>query len=493
MTTFLACIVSISFCLPLSSQAFLQPGFEASGMLAQGSGTSNSAAQQDSGSGNRRTRKKQPAQKQVGPKYDEYRRIIKEMRSVKAEIDFLFGSMPVGFPKLQAEQQEKINLLKKRQIVLSSQLEEAGIAAFQEASQTGSPFDQNVVNHVMRAMTGKIQPKSLDQRFDPKSGLELANLLTKAGFESPAVYFQAFRAAFAIQDFERAELMLAKIQEQGTNLPDSALQRLAKAKKNWQRELEIRRLEAAADDLPRARIETNAGTLDVELFENHAPIAVTNFINLAEKGFYDGQIFYLVRPGLVAETGCPNGNGKGNPGYRIPCECYGEEIRHHFIGSLSMVSGEKDTGGSKFFFTYQPNPTLDGKYTVFGRVTSSMDPLNNLGPQNKVKPSPDIAAQDTTKIIKVSILRKRNHEYEPTVLALNDAMKAAAAQDAAGTQAPAEEVRSIPRNPLLPSSGTMQPGETPAEGSGTTKETEALKAAKEALEGAREILGSDKK
>ena len=146
-----------------------------------------------------------------------------------------------------------------------------------------------------------------------------------------------------------------------------------------------------------------------ELFENEAPNTVANFISLVEKGFYDGLTFHRVLPGFMAQGGCPNGTGTGGPGYSIPCECYQENHRLHFRGSLSMAHAGRDTGGSQFFLTFRPTKQLDGKHTVFGRVIKGMDVLPQIqrrDPESPNPPTPD-------KIIEAKVLRKRDHPYEP--------------------------------------------------------------------------------
>ena len=98
-----------------------------------------------------------------------------------------------------------------------------------------------------------------------------------------------------------------------------------------------------------------------------------------EKKFYDGLTFHRVIPGFMAQGGDPKGDGTGGPGYTIPDECYQENHRNHFRGSLSMANtGQRDTGGSQFFLTFVPTAHLDGKHTVFGRVIEGMDVLAKL-------------------------------------------------------------------------------------------------------------------
>ena len=135
-----------------------------------------------------------------------------------------------------------------------------------------------------------------------------------------------------------------------------------------------------------------------------------NFVNLVESGYYDGLTFHRVLPGFMAQAGCPDGTGRGGPGYSIPCECHQDDYRRHFRGSLSMAHAGRDTGGSQFFLTFKRTSHLDGRHTVFGRVVEGLDVLSALqrrNPQQAGQPEPD-------RITKAEVLRKRDHEYKPT-------------------------------------------------------------------------------
>lgn len=124
----------------------------------------------------------------------------------------------------------------------------------------------------------------------------------------------------------------------------------------------------------RATIETEKGTINIQLFDEDAPNTVKNFVDLAEKGFYDGLNFHRVIPNFMIQGGCPNGNGRGGPGYRINCE-----INHnlHEAGTLSMAHAGRNTGGSQFFICHSPQPHLDGAHTVFGK-TEDMAVVNSI-------------------------------------------------------------------------------------------------------------------
>ncbi|WP_341739002.1 peptidylprolyl isomerase, partial [Microcoleus sp. CAWBG640] len=101
--------------------------------------------------------------------------------------------------------------------------------------------------------------------------------------------------------------------------------------------------------MTRAIMETDKGTINLELFDADAPNTVKNFVDLAEKGFYDGLSFHRVIPNFMIQGGCPKGNGTGGPGYKINCEINSHK---HLAGTLSMAHAGKNTGGSQFFICH---------------------------------------------------------------------------------------------------------------------------------------------
>lgn len=121
----------------------------------------------------------------------------------------------------------------------------------------------------------------------------------------------------------------------------------------------------------------NGEKIEFELYPNEAPGTVANFVELINKGFYNGLSFHRVIPGFVSQGGDPNGNGTGGPGYTIKCETVGNPHKH-VEGSLSMAHAGRDTGGSQFFIVHDPQPHLNGVHTVFGQVTSGMDTVKAM-------------------------------------------------------------------------------------------------------------------
>lgn len=128
-----------------------------------------------------------------------------------------------------------------------------------------------------------------------------------------------------------------------------------------------------------AEIHTDKGIMKVSFFEKDAPQTVENFVKLSEKGFYDGLIFHRVIPDFVIQGGCPNGDGRGGPGYTIKCELDGEN-QYHDKGVLSMAHAGRDTGGSQFFICHNRENTqhLDRNHTVFGKVMEGTDVIDKI-------------------------------------------------------------------------------------------------------------------
>ncbi len=153
----------------------------------------------------------------------------------------------------------------------------------------------------------------------------------------------------------------------------------------------------AAQEL-KATIKTTMGDMEVKLFYDKVPQTVSNFVTLARQGFYKNLLFHRVIPGFMVQTGDPQGNGTGGPGYSFADE-FRPELKHDKAGILSMANSGKDTNGSQFFITVAPTPHLDGKHTVFGEVTKGADiaiAISNVKAKDS-KPEKDV------KILSVDI------------------------------------------------------------------------------------------
>jgi peptidyl-prolyl cis-trans isomerase B (cyclophilin B) len=121
-----------------------------------------------------------------------------------------------------------------------------------------------------------------------------------------------------------------------------------------------------------ATFHTSRGPIRVQLHDDRTPLTVANFVNLARRGFYDGLAFHRVIPDFMIQGGCPEGSGRGGPGYRFEDE-FDAELRHDRSGVLSMANAGPGTNGSQFFITHGATPWLDGKHSVFGVVVGDDD------------------------------------------------------------------------------------------------------------------------
>lgn len=135
----------------------------------------------------------------------------------------------------------------------------------------------------------------------------------------------------------------------------------------------------------KAEIELKDGVLDIELFDDDAPGTVANFVKLAKSGYYNGLSFHRVIPDFVVQGGCPEGSGRGGPGYTIKCELDGER-QYHDRGVLSMAHAGRNTGGSQFFICHSRRNTahLDRNHTVFGQVVGNVDLIDGIRQGDKM-------------------------------------------------------------------------------------------------------------
>jgi peptidyl-prolyl cis-trans isomerase B (cyclophilin B) len=132
-----------------------------------------------------------------------------------------------------------------------------------------------------------------------------------------------------------------------------------------------------------ATFDTDRGPIKLELYPDKAPLTVANFVNLARRGFYDGLNFHRVIADFMVQGGCPEGSGRGGPGYRFEDET-SNGVRHE-RGVLSMANAGPNTNGSQFFITHVATPWLDGKHTVFGKVIEGLDVVDAVRQGDTIK------------------------------------------------------------------------------------------------------------
>ena len=339
-----------------------------------------------------------------GAKNAQFAQVFGDWKALLSELRDLKNEYRDADLSRQGEIKTRYSELVEKGPALESHLLDVAKAALVESPGTNEEVSQYLVQTAAW----------LWQMDNHEKALPLAELLIENGVEKEAMYEVAGTAAASIAKWELAEKYLNSAKEGGTlsGKGQQCLSELAYYKDAWAKELKIRAAEAEADDLPRVLMKTNEGDIVIEMFENEAPNTVANFIFLVEQGYYNGITFHRVLPGFMAQGGCPEGTGKGGPGYKIPCECHREDRRTHFRGTLSMAHAGRDTGGSQFFLTFVPTRHLDGVHTAFGRMISGFEVLSKLqrrNPEDPNAPLPD-------KIIEAKVLRKRDHEYEPAIV-----------------------------------------------------------------------------
>jgi len=325
----------------------------------------------------------------------QFRDILAKMKELQLNYKL---AKPDGRPAIE---EEYAGLVKQGDAI------QAEMLAAAEAQYSAGDHSNEDVNNLLL-----VRARDDFKDDDYESAYRLSKLLSDNDFKYKQTQLWAGMSAWAMGDYENADKYL-KLAQENNVLDDQAqavLAQLDKHREAWEKEQAIREQEAAADDLPRVLLKTSEGDIVLELFENEAPNTVANFINLVERKFYDGLAFHRVIHGFVAQGGDPKGDGTGGPGYTIECECYDENHRQHFRGTLSMAHAGRNTGGSQFFLTFRPTTHLDGRHTAFGRIVEGMDVLPKIKSHDASRPD----GTDPDKIISATVLRKRDHDYTPT-------------------------------------------------------------------------------
>ena len=147
------------------------------------------------------------------------------------------------------------------------------------------------------------------------------------------------------------------------------------------------------------KFTTNKGVFIAEMFEDKAPLTTKNFIELTEKGFYDGIIFHRVIEDFMIQGGDPTGTGMGGPGYQIKDE-FGEGLKHDNEGILSMANAGPNTGGSQFFITLAPTPWLNGHHAIFGRIVMNVVRLIGAVPTDFRDRPKDPVVMEKVEVVK---------------------------------------------------------------------------------------------
>ena len=344
-----------------------------------------------------------PAEKQMGPKTRQFQTIFGQWKKLLTELTTIQEKYAMADDAQKKELRTRYGELVAETQKLSPVLSAAVEGAYEE-----DPANKETEYFMLASCRGNVEMDNYEESY------RLGEVLIKNKCEDKNIYNWTGLSACNIGKLDIGEKYLKMAAKNGTigREGERFLNDMAFFKRAWEDEQKIRAAEAKANDLPRVLLKTNKGDIEIELFENEAPMTVANFISLVEKGFYDGLTFHRVLPGFMAQGGCPDGTGRGGPGYTIPCECYTPNHRLHFRGTLSMAKAiPRDTGGSQFFLTFVPTKNLDGLHTAFGRVVKGIDVLSKIRRRDP-DATPPLPQPD--EITEAKVLRKRPHEYKPT-------------------------------------------------------------------------------
>jgi cyclophilin family peptidyl-prolyl cis-trans isomerase len=344
-----------------------------------------------------------------GPATEEFKQLQKEFNAVNAELQIL----QLEYRKAPKDKRPELEKKWKQKFAEGEKLQAKYFLAAEKAYSEAPATDPKISELMLKIFDFAIS------RDDFENALRVGKLLIDNGHGKKRGFAMLGVAAVATGDFDAAEKYFAEAKKQGAfdkqpDEKDTQLQNaflfsktLPELRKKWEDEQKIREQEAKSGKLPRVRIKTEKGDIVVELFENEAPNTVANFIELAEKNYYDNVTFHRVLPGFMAQGGDPQGDGSGGPGYTIPDEV-GPNHRNHFRGTLSMAkTARPDSGGSQFFLCFVPTPQLDGKHTVFGRVVEGIDVLAKIQRRDPENPN----SADPDKILSMEVENKQ-HEYK---------------------------------------------------------------------------------
>lgn len=332
-----------------------------------------------------------------------FREHIKETR----EIMVRFNTTLVNVPQDRQLREQWFEMMKQG-VPLFQQMMAAAVTEYQMSPDPTSPLAAMLWETFKRR-----------SEVDSYEGmLPVGQALLASGYDEPELQSMLVRTAYALNELDVVRQQATQLASKDAANPQAArlLEDLDEFEQLWTEELAAREQDAQGPPLPRVRIQTTKGNIEVELFENQAPETVANFISLAESGFYEGLIFHRVMEHFMAQTGCPIGDGSGDPGYKIYGETDKPNARNFYRGTLGMaLSRDPDSGGSQFFITFLPAPDLNGKYTAFGRVVEGIEVLGHL-----VRVDPESSDEAKKKpvdpldeIISMEVLTKRAHEYTP--------------------------------------------------------------------------------
>lgn len=350
----------------------------------------------------------------AGPATQKFHKLTEQAKGYYQKFKDFEKEYNTATPARQKEIQEEVQKMAETIQTFKAPMLAAAKAAFKEAPNKDEMVKAFLLNNIVMMVNYD----------DYENALKECDELIRLGLVEQPIFEIAAFSAFNSNQFAYAESAIAsakklaaaalarakaqgktqaEINKEGIGQVHPGLAQLEENlpfyKEAWAKEKALRAASAQAKDCPIVKLQTTAGDITIELFAKEAPNTVANFVELVNKGFYNGLTFHRVMQGFMAQGGDPKGNGTGGPGYFIPCEVDNPNARIHFRGSLSMAHAGKDTGGSQFFITFVPTKWLDGKHTVFGRVISGFENLAKITRD----PDPNTPGFEPTKIIKAEV------------------------------------------------------------------------------------------
>lgn len=316
---------------------------------------------------------------------------------------------------------------------VSGDLAVARVLAAAEAAYLEDPKNERVENYLLLYAVNSLENDQIED------AARISILLLDHGYDPKVLASVAGRSCLELGRVDEAIKYLKLAQDSGVTLSrvsQSYLSHISQTREDMDEEMRLRADEAEADDLPRVLLETTRGDVVIELFENELPNAVANFIFLVERGFYNDMTFYHVRPQYFSATGCPNNDGTGTAGYSIYREpehyaltdfegldtlgqtdtktfLHGHQ-RYHTRGTVSMMALDPLTYSSQFMIChrYSTMAQANQAHMAIGRVIEGMNVVTRLMAVN-----PRLAPEDveTDRLIKATVIRKRDHQYRPKV------------------------------------------------------------------------------
>ncbi|MDB4778042.1 peptidylprolyl isomerase [bacterium] len=301
-----------------------------------------------------------------------YKQLKEEYRKKEKKINELYSNLNLGSQETRAEQFKEINALQVELDRARVEMFEAALAAAREIDD----LERAPMYEVMEYAKSSYGGSRHSIPFDPAKTIEICEVLRQRGVLESKLFQLEVNASLASLNFENVRKRINDAAQKGATLPQPFIDGVNAAEEKWTREKKLRTEEK---DLPTIRMETTQGDITFVLFEDEAPEAVRNFVSLIDSEFYDGLDFFQVKRGQMVRSGCPQNDGNSVPAYSVASEAENDNARHHFAGSLSMLTDtNKNSCCSQFIISQRPLPHLDNNFTVIGRVIEGMDVLDNI-------------------------------------------------------------------------------------------------------------------